>query len=56
MMVDTVIKYYWLQIITLYVSKIKTLFSKTPLNMQEIIQGALDAISTNDMEQMEIDD
>ena len=53
---DTVIKYDWLKIITLYVTNIKSLFSNTPVNMQEIIQVALYQITTTDMNQMDIDD
>ena len=37
-MVDMVIKYDWLQIIILYVSKIKPFFSNTPVKIQEIFQ------------------
>ena len=38
------------------VPKIKSFFSKTPAKMQDIIQGATDEITNDDMEQMEIDD
>ena len=50
------IKYYWLHTTTLYVAKIKSFLSKTPVKIQEIIQGAVDKIATTDMEQMEIYD
>ena len=54
-MLDTFIKYDRLQIMTISVANIKSLLSKTPVNMQEIIQGASDEINTTDTEQMDID-
>ena len=50
---DTVIKYDWQQKMTLSVPKIKSFFSKTPEKNQDIIQGAADDITNDDMEQME---
>ena len=41
---------------TLSVDKIGEFFSKNPVKMQVMIQGASDEITTTDIEQMEIDD
>ena len=55
-LLDTVINYDWKQKTTLCVPKIKQIFSKTPLKMQDMIQGATYDITNDDMEQMKIDD
>ena len=40
----------------LYVPNIKSFFSKTPEKMQDIVQGAIDDIINDDIDQMDIDD
>ena len=53
---DTVIKYDWFHIMTPSVANIKSLFSKTPVKMQDIIQSASYEINTTAMEQIDTDD
>ena len=55
-LVDTVTKYDWLNIMKLSVAKIKSFFSNTPVNMQEIIKGAPYDITITDIEEILIGD